>query len=117
MTNAEIIFMAEQELAKDGIIKYTGRTFKAVDGAGNEIEIPETEEIHTFNYWKDAGYMVQKGQHAVAKLQIWKHTGAKMEAVTTQDGEHTEYVDRGRMFMKVAAFFSRSQVQEIEAGA
>ena len=113
MTNAEIIFTAEQELAKDGIIKYTGRTFKGVDGEGNEIEVPETEEIHTFNYWKQNGYMVQKGQKAVAKLKIWKHTGAKMETVETKDGGKVEYQDHGRMFMKLSAFFSRSQVEAI----
>ena len=117
MTNAQIIFNAEQQLAEQGIIKYTGRTFKTVDGAGNEIELKETEEIHTFAHWKENGYKVRKGEHAVAKIQIWKHTGAKVETVPTQDGKETEVADRGRMFMKIASFFSASQVEPIEAGA
>lgn len=117
MTNAQIIFNAEQQLAEQGIIKYTGRVFKTLDDAGNEIELKETEEIHTFNHWKANGYKVRKGEHAVAKFTIWKHTGAKVETVPTQDGKEAEVVDRGRMFMKMAAFFSASQVEPIEAGA
>ena len=48
MTNAQIIFSAEQALAENGKIKYTGRTFEAQDAAGNPVIIKETEAIHTF---------------------------------------------------------------------
>ena len=113
MTNAEIIFAQGQALAKEGKIGYTGRTFEAVDHAGNKITVKETEEIHTFQRWKAMGYQVQKGQKAVAKIQIWKHTGKKQESVTDSNGNEMEYVDKGHMFMKVAAFFSRSQVEAI----
>ena len=113
MTNAQIIFNAEQVLAEQGKIAYTGRTFKAIDGAGNEVELKETEAIHTYQTWKSLGYQVKKGQKAVAKITIWKHTGAKVDTVKTEDGE-VDYIDKGRMFMKTAAFFSAAQVEEIK---
>ena len=113
MTNAEIIFAQGQALAKEGKIGYTGRTFEAVDHAGNKITVKETEEIHTFQKWKELGYQVQKGQHAVAKFTIWKHSGTKQESMTDTDGNEMQYIDKGRMFMKTASFFSRAQVEVI----
>lgn len=112
MTNAQIIFNAEQELAKEGKIKYTGRVFNVRFDDGTEGIIKETENIHTYATWKQMGFQVQKGQKAVAQIQIWKHTGAKVEEVPTADGE-VAVIDKGRMFMKVAHFFSRSQVEAI----
>lgn len=105
MTNAQIIFVEAQRLAEEGIIKYTGRTFRGTNPAGEEVVIRETEPIHTFAAWKDLGYQVTKGSKAVTKLTIWKHSVKK-------DPE-TE-VEKGRMFMKTAHFFSESQVTKIE---
>lgn len=103
MTNNDIIFQAGQELAEQGKIGYTGRTMtiKTDDG---EMVIRETEALHTFKVWKDLGYSVRKGEHAVVKLRIWKHTEKRDE-----DGE----VEDQRMFMKTAAFFSASQVEAL----
>lgn len=112
MTNAQIIFNAEQELAKEGKIRYTGRTLEAVDAAGNKIELKETEPIHTYQIWKQLGYQVQKGQKAVAQFTIWKHTGSKMEEVPTADG-NVQMIDKGHMFLKKASFFSLAQVEKI----
>lgn len=115
MTNAQIIFTESQRLAEEGQIKYTGRTFKAVNTAGEEVTVKETEEIHTYQIWKQLGYQVQKGQKAITKLTIWKHTGSKTETITTEDGRAVEGFDKGHMFMKTAAFFSRSQVEKVGA--
>lgn len=104
MTNAQIIFSAEQELAEQGVIKYTGREYKALLPDGTETTIKETEPLHTFQAWKSLGYSVKKGQKAVTKLQIWKHT-VKKNPETDEE--------KARMFMKVAAFFSASQVEKI----
>ena len=112
MTNAQIIFNAEQELAKEGKIRYTGRVITMRTTDGQAVEVPETEEIHTFQMWKQMGYMVRKGEHAVAKVTIWKHTGKKVETIHTEDGDKT-MVDKGKMFMKTAAFFSRGQVEKV----
>ena len=113
MTNQQIIFNAEQELAEQGLIKYTGRTFEMETTEGKKVTVKETEEIHTYNTWKELGYQVVKGQKAVAKITIWKHSKAKVETVPMQDGKEVEYIDHGKMFMKTAAFFSRGQVEAI----
>lgn len=105
MTNADIIFAAAQALAKDGIIKYTGREFEAVNENGDPVTIKETEPIHTYATWKTLGYQVQKGQKAVAGFKIWKHT-AKEDKETGK----TET----KMFMTKAYFFTAAQVAPIK---
>lgn len=105
MTNEMIIFAEKQRLAEAGILGYTGREFKGVDGDGNEVVFKETEEIHTYNIWKEMGYQVRKGEHAITRITIWKHTAK----VNEETGEEKE-----RMFMKTAHFFSRSQVEEVK---
>ncbi len=104
MTNAQIIFNAGQELAKEGKIGYTGRTFEMEMPDGKKITVQETEPIHTYQTWKMFGYQVAKGEKAVAKITIWKHT-------TKHNEERGE--DESKMFMKTAAFFSQSQVEAI----
>lgn len=109
MTNEQIIANAQMELLEQGKIKGTGRMLKAIDGEGNEILIPEPEEIHTYAAWKSLGFQVQKGQKAVASFAIWKHTVRKAK---TEDDE-----DKESMFLKVSSFFTRSQVAPIAAEA
>lgn len=108
MTNAEIIFIESQRLAKEGKISYTGRVFEGVDGEGKPVQIKETEAIHTYNAWKELGYQVQKGQKAVAQFVIWKYKKDKLE--TEADGLVEA---KGTMFMKKASFFTKAQVQAI----
>lgn len=116
MTNNQIIFMKEQELAEAGIIAYTGRVFKAKTADGQTIEVKETEAIHTFLDWKKAGYMVQKGQKAIAKFTIWNFTDkASKAAREAAEQEGKEAPENPRYYMKEACFFSQSQVQPIEA--
>jgi len=116
MTNAQIIFEQSQKLAEDGKIQYTGRVFKGHAADGAEVEIKETEPIHTFAEWKKAGFIVKKGQHAVAKFTIWmftdKPTKAAQEAAETAGKEPDA---DPHYYMKTAAFFSASQVEKITA--
>lgn len=105
MTNKEIIFKEEQRLAEQGKIKYTGRSVILQGMDGEPIEFKETDQIHTFAVWKELGYFVKKGQKAVAKFPIWKYVSHK--------NEETEETD-SKMFLKVAAFFSSSQVENIK---
>lgn len=105
MTNQMIIYKESQRLAEEGVIKYTGRQVKLQMDDGKEIIYNETEEIHTYQMWKELGYQVQKGQKAVAQFTIWKHTAKVNEETGEQENAH--------MFMKKSSFFSRSQVQEI----
>ena len=104
MTNAMIVANAQFELMKQGKIGSTGRMLSYVNGDGEEVKIPEPEEIHTFMRWKELGYKVQKGEKAVASLPIWKHAAK----VNKETGEEED----ARMFVKVSAFFARHQVVE-----
>lgn len=116
MTNADIIFSESQKLAENGAIAYTGRTIPVVLADGTESEIKETEPIHTFAEWKKAGFIVKKGQHAVAKFPIWMYTdrpSRRTQEARQEAGRDTEAPDP-HYYMKVSAFFSESQVQPIE---
>lgn len=103
MTNASIIFSAQQRLLEEGKLKPTGRmlTFETPDG---EQEFPEAESIHTFQRWKELGFMVRKGEHAVAAFPIWKYT-SKGKGQTEEEAQ-----ENGFCFMKKAFWFSASQV-------
>ena len=109
MTNAEIVFAEGQRLAAEGLIQYTGKVFKAQMEDGTVMEFKETEPIHTYAVWKELGYQVMKGQHAITKLTIWKYKPPKDEDV------QPSLMKQGDMFMKTAHFFSQSQVEKVGA--
>lgn len=74
-----------------------------------------TEDAHTFAHWKTLGYQVRKGEHAAFKTAIWKYKkGKNADADANEDGEKAE---PGRMFLKTAFFFTRSQVDPIATEA
>lgn len=100
MKNAEIIESHAIALMEDGIIKSTGKA-ETVDG--ETVDVPE--ETATFPEWKRRGYMVMKGQHAVAKFQIWKPCKKKAK----KEGEE----DEQGMYLVWANFFSASQVKRM----
>lgn len=103
MTNAEIIMKESVELMKQGVLK--GQLVQLADGQW--LEIPE--EIHTFAAWKERGFSVKKGEHAVAKFTIWKYRKGKVE-----EGQEEEEAAKGKCFMKQAFFFKADQVQPIQ---
>lgn len=109
MTNAEIITDARLQLMKQGLIGTTGRIFTVVtvdkDGVEETRDLPEPEEIHTFQRWKELGYSVKKGEHAVAHIGIWKY------AKGVKEDENGEEIDNSKMLRTIACFFSASQVQ------
>lgn len=108
MTNQMIILQQQDELAKAGILNYTGREIEVTLPDESVAVFKEVEEIHTYSRWKELGYQVQKGEKAIAQFVIWKHVAGKKKKET--DEESTD-----RMFMKKASFFKRSQVAKIEA--
>ncbi len=120
MTNAEIIFSESMRLMNDGIIGTTGRKLTLItlndDGTENREIIDEPEEIHTFAEWKALGFMVQKGQKAIAKFTIWNFTDkpSKAKKATREAaGEDTEAADP-HFYMKDACFFAFSQVAPLK---
>lgn len=74
-----------------------------------------TEDVHTYAHWHELGYQVRKGEHAAFKTAIWKYARGKgAEAAANEDGENAA---PGRMFLKTAHFFTRSQVDPIATEA
>lgn len=65
-----------------------------------------TEEIHTFQRWKDMGFIVKKGEKSSIKFPIWKYSKARVNKETGE--EIKEYA-----FMKLSAFFTASQVEKL----
>lgn len=108
MTNAMIIMLEQEKLAAEGILTYTGKMLRGINPAGEEVEFPEVEPIHTYLKWKELGYQVKKGETAFIKFPIWKYT--KKKKTETEE----EAQERGYCFMKVSAFFTRKQVERIE---
>lgn len=106
MTNEMIIFNSRLELMKDGKIGTTGRIMIIEDESGKK-QISEPEEIHTFQRWKELGYKVKKGEHAIAKIMIWKY----IEKKESQEEKEEESIQK-EMFMKQACFFSPEQVEQ-----
>ena len=118
MTNSEIIFWASVDLMNEGKIGTTGRVFQGTDRNGQPVELPEPEPIHTFAAWKELGFSVKKGQHAVATIMIWKYREKKeqVEMTEVETGEKVQKeIDAGKMFRKQAYFFSASQVERTAA--
>lgn len=107
ITNEQIIFNARLELMGQGKIGSTGRMIVLQDDEGIEKEIPEPEIIHTFNGWKERGYKVKKGEHAVAKLGIWKYSEKKDEEDDKQKAGRGGYC-----YIKMSHFFAASQVEK-----
>ena len=111
MTNAQIIFENRVFLMQEGVLRATEETVTIQNEDGTEEKIPMPEEIHTYNGWKKLGYQVQKGEHAVAKFPIWKYKSAKKQDDEAGDEEQPQ---KGKMFKKVAFFFTIDQVKKVD---
>ena len=133
MNNSQIIFNNSIKLMEDGIIGTTGRQITIeYEKNGEKVKelINEPEAIHTYAEWKKAGFQVQKGQKAIAKITIWNWTSKKAR-LTKEEADHInatiinadgskaqegdEVQTKGHYYMKEAAFFSESQVEQIKA--
>lgn len=99
-----IILLEQIRLYNDGILEGTGRKVRVLFQEGYK-DIEEIEPIHTYQYWKNHGYQVQKGEKAITQIMIWKH-------VTNKKKNSDE--EEEKMFMKRASFFKSSQVKAIE---
>ncbi len=110
MTNEEIIFQKRLQLMDSGIIGTTGRRITIEDEYGEEREVCEPVEVHTFTGWESIGYRVRRGEHACASFLIWRHreAGKKKDKTTGEISETPE-----TMFMTNAHFFSETQVEKI----
>lgn len=107
MTNEQIIMKEKIDLLKEGKIKTTGRILTIPLADGSVVQIPETEQIHTFQGWKERGYLVRKGEKAITKFAVWHYSKSKKIKVTP-DGEE----NNGKCYLRMSSFFSASQVEK-----
>ena len=89
MTNYQIIEKAKVALVMSG-------------------KIEAEDEIHTFQGWKERGFKVRKGEHAITRFSIWKYTS---KVVATKD-DGTE-ISKDSCFLKDSCWFSTKQVEAI----
>lgn len=71
-----------------------------------------TEELHTFQRWKELGFSVKKGEKARHRITIWK--GFERTRKNEETGEEET---AGGVTMKTACFFLASQVEPRKAAA
>ena len=106
MTNEEIVTRESIALMKQGILASIGKV-DGIDSDGNKTEIDMPEPIHTYQEWKELGYQVKKGEHAVAKFAVWKPTKQKK---TDEDKVEAKPI----FFLANASWFKSSQVEKIK---
>jgi hypothetical protein len=127
MTNAQIIFNQSMKLMEEGKIGTTGRTLTMIGEDGSKTTVNEPEAIHTFAEWKRLGYMVQKGQKAIAKFSIWNFSSKKHNLTADEASKMNQAIVAGRKYeegeeittdshyyMHTAAFFTMSQTTAAE---
>ena len=112
MTNSMIILSESIRLMNDGVLSGSGVFGTYTDGDGNEQRIELPEAIHTFAAWKAAGYIVKKGEHAIAAFPVWKYREGRRNETETEESDEQP---AGKMFLKKAFFFKASQVEKITA--
>jgi hypothetical protein len=105
MTNERIILNGRLALMRDGIIKGTGRYITVENEKGEEIQIEEPEELHTYAGWKCLNRQVKKGEKSIATMSIWKHISRQLDE---KEEKHN------KMFMTKAFFFRESQTEYVE---
>lgn len=111
MTNTEIIFNNRLFLMEQGVIKGVPGTSVTIKDEDGERTVEMPEEIRTFDEWKRLGFIVQKGEHAVAKFQIWMPKKGKKKAEAEEE-EQGAKVPAG-FYKKLAFFFTADQVKAI----
>lgn len=86
MTNAQILDQITVEAIEAGTIE-------------------NGESLHTFQYWKQCGYSVRKGEHAKAVTKLWKRSHRKND----EEEEETD-----SWFLAKSFLFSSSQVEKLQ---
>ena len=118
--NSQIIFEKEIELAQQGKIPTMERKI-SVNFNGETLNINEPTHIYTAAQWRNRGYMIRKGEHAVAALYIWHNVNIRPD--DNAEVDENGVVRASRMEKKKSWFFSIDQVEPLperqaeEAGA
>lgn len=117
-TNNDIIFQVAMDLMEAGTIRGTGRMMKAttVNDEGELVEtmVEEPEALHTFARWKAMGYMVRKGEKAIAKVDLWKPVTKKKGEDEEEEKQEGMSLVPPRMFKKTSHLFAAHQVERLQ---
>ena len=122
MTNSQIILHESLSLMEQGILKGSG-IFGEIETELGTITVELPEDIHTFQGWKERGYIVRKGEKSTIKFPIWKHTTKMLKTDTgnaeldKMNAQINEQGGQTNMFMKMSSWFTFSQVEPIKAKA
>lgn len=123
MDNATIVLNERLKLMEEGKIGSTGRTLEFTVEDGTTKMILEPEPLLTYDAWKQYGFIVKRGEHATAIIEIWmpkkKTSSKKKNAEKTDDtaasADKAEVSPEKQDFYKKRAFFfRRCQVQKME---
>lgn len=108
MTNIQLIESMKVQLARDGILSYTGIIISCINPAsGESVQIPEIEPIHTFLRWRERGYKIKKGEISYIKFPIW-YFSKKKNCETDSN-----IPERENCHMRNTAGFTLKQVEPI----
>ena len=99
MRNTDIILNKQLDLVAEGILRVR--------------ENGEIQPLHTWATWKSLGYRVKKGEKAIATFPIWKYISKKQKTDIVEDPDSEDTKNKGRCYMKVAAFFTDTQVEKV----
>lgn len=72
--------------------------------------IAQDEMLHTFQFWKQSGYSVKKGEKAICQTRLWKYTN-RATASELEDAQENDIDTTGRFFLAKSYLFSSRQVQ------
>ena len=114
MSNALTVLYIRLRLAEEGKLATIPGQFIIVEKNGVAEEVPEPEPILTFQLWKKRGRCVRKGEHALAKADLWIRKAGKKrtEEETLEDKEDNEgYRDYVR---KTSYLYSYAQTDPFE---
>lgn len=76
-----------------------------------------TEDLHTFQMWKNLGFKVKKGEHGI-ETRLWKYNPKNKEKNTEELPENADEETKQKysngFYLAKAYLFTRSQVEKIE---
>lgn len=102
MTNTEIII---SEAVANGL--YTMEQVENILSSGHMIP------LHTFQTWKNAGYIVKKGEHARITTRLWRFTN-KAKKYSDEAGENTDGTGNNHYYLAKSFLFTADQVERIK---
>ena len=124
MDNATIVLEERIRMMQEGKIGSTGRTIDIKTTDGSTKTIPEPEPLLTYDVWKQYGFVVKRGEHATAVIEIWmpkknrsgkKKSEEKSDESSSSDDKTVISSEKQDFYKKKAFFFRMCQVEKQKA--